>query len=267
MRRLFADFVSQAAELLPSLAGAALLLAAGWMLAALLRLIARRLYGRFERTSQGRAVENAVRRWGIQRPLSVLIGAIVFWAVVIFFLTAATEVLGLPVITAWLGGVARLLPRVLVGLLVVLIGLLVGGYAARATTTLATSFGVTYGSLLGRVLQAAFVLVAIVIAADQIGIEVGFLTVLTTAIVASAFGGVALAFGLGAGTAVSNLVASHYLRQTFRPGQRVRIGDVEGTLREITPTSAVLDAVEGRLHVPAKHFGEAVAVQLLGGGE
>lgn len=264
MGRLLTDFVDRAAEFLPQLGAAALLLAVGWLLALLLRFVVRRLYGRFERSPQGRSVENALRRVGLRRPVSVVIGAVVFWGVLIFFITAATEALGLPVITTWLAGVASLLPRVLVGILVVLVGILVGSYAGRAVSRLAASFGLVYGALLGRLLQAAFALIAVVIAVDQVGIQVDFLVAIATVLAASIFGGMALAFGLGATSAVGNIIASHYVQQSFTAGQTVRIGDDEGRIREITSTSVILDVPQGRIHVPAKRFGETVVTLKLG---
>jgi small-conductance mechanosensitive channel len=89
---------------------------------------------------------------------------------------------------------------------------------------------------------------------------------LTVAIVAgSTFGAMALAFGLGSGPTVSNIIASYYLHKTYRVGQAIRIGDVRGTILEISPTSVALETAEGRVTVPAKRFTEEISVLLTGG--
>jgi hypothetical protein len=84
-------------------------------------------------------------------------------------------------------------------------------------------------------------------------------------VLGSTFGGVALAFGLGARTAVSNIIGSHYMRQLVRVGQTVRLGAVQGEIEAITPTSIVLRSAEGRVIVPAKAFNEAVSTLLVAG--
>jgi hypothetical protein len=54
------------------------------------------------------------------------------------------------------------------------------------------------------------------------------------------------AVGLGARTAVSNIIGSHHLRQMVRVRQTVRLAVVEGEIEAITPTAVVLNAADGR---------------------
>ena len=75
----------------------------------------------------------------------------------------------------------------------------------------------------------------------------------------------ALAFGLGSATAVGNIIASHYVQQMFKAGQVVRVGDDEGSIREITPTSVILDSKDARVVVPAKRFSEMIVALKIGG--
>lgn len=247
-------------DYLPNLLAAAALVLAGWVVAWLLRGLVARLLARLEWLTRTGAVQSGVRRLGLERPVSDIAARIVFWVVFLLFLTAATEALRLPVLATWLSGVSDYLPRVLVAGLIVLAGLLAGGLARNAVAAAATATGVAYGGLLGRAAQAAIALIAIVTAVDQLGIDSRFLTLTITVVLGSVTGGTALAFGLGARTAVSNIVAAHYLRQTYRIGQTVRVDGVQGRILEITPTAVVLDAPEGRTLVPAKAFGESVSV-------
>ena len=62
-----------------------------------------------------------------------------------------------------------------------------------------------------------------------------------------------MAFGLGARTAVSNILASYYLQKTYTPGHNVRIGEIEGEIIQITPTAVVLATPEGRTLVPPSY--------------
>lgn len=211
-------------EYLPNFLGATALLLVGWVLGRLLRAWSIRLLGGPHWLVQSPAIRARLKRIGVERPVAEVIGRIVFWVVFLFFLTAATETLGLPVLATWLSGVSRYLPRVLVAVLLVLAGLLAGNLARDAITTPAAAAGVVYGQLLGRVAQVIILLIAVVTGVDQIGIDSKFLTL--TIVIGAITGGTALAFGLGARISVSNIIASHYLRPTYRFGHTVRISDV-----------------------------------------
>ena len=73
-------------------------------------------------------------------------------------------------------------------------------------------------------------------------------------------GGIALAVSLGSRAYVANLIGAHHLRQAFGMGQRVRIGELEGTILEITAVSVVLETDQGRVTVPAKVYNETPIV-------
>jgi hypothetical protein len=92
------------------------------------------------------------------------------------------------------------------------------------------------------------------------------LTVLLAVVLGAMLGGVALAFGFGARTAVSNIMGSHYLRQVYQVGQTVRLGAIQGEIVAITTTAVVIKAQDGRVVVPAKEFSEAPSTLLTIGG-
>lgn len=258
--------VQKVSTYLPSLAGATALLLVGWILARILRAGSVRLVGGLDRLVRGHGMERWLIRIGLERPASDVIGAIAFWVVFILFFTAATETLGLPVVATWLGGISTYLPRVLVAVLIILAGLLAGNLARDAITTAAAAANIGYGAVLGRLVYIVILLIAAVTGVDQIGIESRFLTATITIVVGAIIGGAALAFGLGAKTAVSNIIASHYVRQIYRVGHTVKVGDVEGKIAEITNTTVILENANSRLVVPAKEFSERVSFLLRGEG-
>jgi small-conductance mechanosensitive channel len=253
--RSFDEIAGRVQLYLPSVLGAIGLLILGWLAGRLLRTWSVRLMARVERRFEGHALRSASARLGVERSASEVIGSFVFWAVFIVFLGAATDTLGLPVLATWLSGLSRFLPRLLLAALIVLAGILAGTLARDAIA----ATGITVGRTLGRGTQLAIMTAAVITAVDQIGIDSRFLTGAIMIALAAFLGGTALAFGLGARTAASNIIAVHYVRQTYRVGQRVRLGDVEGTIREITSTSVVLETNAGRLLVPAKTFGETLS--------
>lgn len=253
-------------DFLPTVLAALGLLLVGWVLARLLRALSARIISRLYRLLPSRAFQRELKTSGMEQLASNVVAGLVFWVVFLFFFAAATETLGLPVISTLLSGLARYLPNVLAAVLIVVSGVVLGNLARGAIITAAASARLVYGELLGRTAQVILWLIAGVIAVDQIGIDSTFLMVSLGIVLWAVISGAALAFGLGARTAVSNLLASHYVLQTYKAGQHLRIGALEGKILEITPTGVILETAGGRAFVPAKRFSETTSVLLRNAG-
>jgi small-conductance mechanosensitive channel len=143
---------------------------------------------------------------------------------------------------------------------IVLVGLVVASLAGGVAAAGAASAGVRYAGAVGRAVQALFLVVALLLGLEQIGVHGELIAILLAAVVAVALGGAALAFGLGARTAVSNIVASYYVSQMYRVGQTVRVGDIEGRILRSTSTAVILDTKDGQVHVPASVFSEQASI-------
>jgi len=265
LEKAFTGLVQRTAETLPNLIGALLLLLVGWLLARLLRAGAVRLIHLLDRAIRRLSSRNADRP-GILSASAEVLGSIVFWVVVLFFLTAATQVLGLDAFLGWLNRVVDYLPTLLTGGLIVLAGFLLSALVRDVVATTAPVAD-SQRVLLGRVAQLVILVTAVVIGADQIGIKVTFLVIMVTVLAGTLLGGLALALSLGARTYVSNLIGAHYLRQQYRAGQTVRVGQFEGRILEFTATAIVLETADGRVNLPGKIYHDEPIVLLMGGNQ
>ena len=246
----------------PRLAGALALALLGLVLAFLVRVLTRRLIAGLDRLVTGvspRLGRGAEYREGAGRAA----GRVLFWVVLLFFLAAATETLGLPVISVWLSGLAIYLPRFAAAVLILFAGLLGGHFLRNLILSGTASAGVAYGAALARLGQMAVVVVSVLVAVAQAGLNVSFLTSLLLLVLGSGLLGGVLTFALGARTTVANILACHYLQKTYKVGHRVRAGGFQGEIVEITATSVVLETEEGRVSVPASVFGQETTVLLV----
>jgi small-conductance mechanosensitive channel len=153
-----------------------------------------------------------------------------------------------------------------VAALVLLAGWLAANVVRNAVQAAANTAGVLYGPALAQIARVGIVLLAALIAINELGLDITILTMTVTVVLGAVVGGFALAFGLGARTAVSNIVGAHYLRQVARTGQTIRLGDVQGEIVAITATAVVLKHAEGRVIVPAKQFNETMSTLVSLGG-
>ena len=250
-------------EIAPRLVAALALLALGLVLACIVRALSLRLIAGLERLIPGQRLRRLVREADLQRSAGKAVGRVFFWAILLFFFTAATETLELPVVSVWLNEILLYLPRFLAALLILFAGFVGGRVLRDLIISTAASAGFEHGASLGRLAQLTVLVVSALIAVDQAGLDVDFLTSVLLLVLGSGLLGGALVFALGARATVANILASYYLQKTYKVGHRVRIGDFEGEVVRITATSVVLQVAQGQVSVPASRFGEEASVLLM----
>lgn len=260
----FDQFVHRVGQHLPNLLGAFLLLLIGWIVARLLRTLAIRAAIIVDRMLLRLSVAGTAERTKLPQSSAKILGSIVFWVVLLFFVTAATQVLGLDAFTAWLAGVVDYVPTLFAGALIVAAGFLLSRLARDLIAATSAIAGRRQRELLGRTVQVIILVTALLVGADQIGIEVTFLVIIAAVAGGTMAASVALALSLGARNYVANLIGGHHLRQTFSVGQQIRVAGFEGRILEFTPITVVLETDEGRVTLPARVFGEEPIVLKIG---
>ena len=253
----------QILEHLPAVLGAVVLLLVGWGVARLLRYTTRKITEKtLVRLAHTRPMDTRV-----QQPLSYtaapdIASRIVFWVVLLFFVLAATEVLGLEVISGLLSSVTAYLPNLLAGLLILFIGLWFAEVTRAVLKRSSKSIGIEQGDIVGRLGQILVLLIVFSVAAGQIGIDNTLLVALVAILFGVMFGAIALAFSLGAKTTIANMLAAQSIAQMYNPGDTIRIGDIEGKILRITRTNLILETQDGQTLIPAKQFSEQESVHI-----
>jgi len=259
----FSELFQGAAQYLPSLMGAFLLLLIGWLVARVLRVLSMRAAVLLERLvyRTGSPVAEATR---LPRSSARVLGSIVFWIVLLFFITAATQVLGLDAFARGLAGVVEYLPTMVAGALIIAAGFLLSRLARELVSATAPGVNPRQREALGRIVQGLILVTSILVGAEQIGIRVTFLVIIAATAGGTVVAAVALALSLGARNYVANLIGGRYMRQNFAVGQRLKVLGYQGRILELTPVSVVLETEEGRVTLPAKLFGEEPIVLQIG---
>jgi small-conductance mechanosensitive channel len=239
---------------LPSVLGAILLLIVGWALARLLRALTMRAVLLLDRLLS-RIGGPGGERFRVGRASAVL-GTVVFWVVLLFFVAAATQVLGLQAFTDWLARLINYLPTLIAGVLIIAAGYIVSRFVADLLLATATRLAHTQRLALARVAQVMILVGAILVGADQVGIKITFLAIFAAGAAATIVGGVALAVGFGARDYIANLIGAHYMRQAFPVGQFIRVAGHEGRILEVTATVVIIETGEGRVTLPGRIYNE-----------
>jgi len=196
---------------LPNILGALVILFVGWLVAKTIEGAFVRVLKslRLDKLAQQIQLAQALDRGGIRLSLSELIGALVYWGLILVVFIAVLNALQLTVAAALFQRVAGYLPNVLASVFLLIVGIFAAVFLGTTVRAAASNVGLASATFLGQVTQVAIVVFVSVTALEQLGIQfVG--EVFRIVLLAFSFGA-ALAFGLGckdiAGRWVEGLIA------------------------------------------------------------
>lgn len=184
----------------PNLVVAVVILIIGWLIGALL---GRAIWQVFRSLKVDEALRRAgfegfLRRGGIDLDSGAFIGGLVKWFVIVVFLMASFEVLGLTQVNLFLQQVViAYIPHVIVAALVLLASGVVGDIVERVVVTAARTADIKSAHFAGAVAKWAVLVFGILVALSQLGIAAAFSQTLFTGVVIAVSLALGLSFGLG----------------------------------------------------------------------
>lgn len=249
---LFGEIISNVLSWLPNLVGAVLLVLLGWVVASLVQLILggmlRRL--RLDRLAERAGISQLLDNAGLESSASKLIARIIYWLVLLVFLLAAVESLGLVGVAQAINGLVAYLPNVLAAALILLLGGLIANFVGDTVSALTTQAGVVTGPVLGQIVRYVLLGFILILALQQLGIQTDLLTAAAVALVAALALALALAFGFGSRELARNIMAGFHAKESFEAGQNVRVRDYSGRLISIGSVKTKIETEDGIISLP-----------------
>lgn len=197
---------------IPKLIGVLIILIIGWLIAKIIEeLLVRSLkLIRLDTLSEKSGTSNFLAKGGIKYTLSELIGALVYWIVLLIVIITALNALQWTVAAELLNTVVGYIPNIIVAIFILVLGMFVSTLLGTVIRTAASNAGITQAKLLGQITQAVVIIFAAVIALQQLKIQTTILLSVINIIVAAIGLALGLAFGLGckdiAGKAVADFL-------------------------------------------------------------
>ena len=248
--------------ILPEILAAIIVMLIGWLIAKLLRKLTIRSAGFINRVIAALGVRLGTRIGGLRDTSMRMIAGVVYWLVILFFIAAATNILGLTMFAGWLDRIVAYLPSIFSGVFIIFAGVILSNIARDSIEAAFGNLPENQRTVLARAAQISTLSLLAIVGFDQIGVDVTIITTVVAIVLACLLGGLSIAFSLGARTFVSNLIGAHYLNADCRPGERIRIAGIEGVIVSISAVAVVLDTAEGRHSVPARLFSEEPMLRL-----
>lgn len=136
-------------------------------------------------------------RAGLHLRASYFLGRLVYWFVVIAFLLAVADSLGLYALSAFLTAVLNYVPNVIAAVLIMLAALVLANFLRRIVTASVLSARLTSAQFLGTVTWWAVVIFGLFAALTQLNIAAAIIQSIVTGFIAMLALAGGLAFGLG----------------------------------------------------------------------
>lgn len=205
----FYDLWYTVAMYLPRILAAVIVFIIGWVVATILyRLIVEVVkLLKIDEALKVAGVHDAVKDAGLSLDTGRLLGLLVMWFVVIVFLVASLEILGLTTVTVFLERVVLLyIPQVIVASLILIIGAIVADMVRGLVVGSAKAMSARAAHFAGAVAKWAVWVFAILAALDQLGVASVFIQTLFTGLVVALSLAFGLAFGLGGKDAAARVL-------------------------------------------------------------
>lgn len=235
--------IATIAAFIPLLINSLLILVVGYLISALVRWSLRFILQHIglQQLADRVGLSHVLSRMGIRTSLPQLVARIVFFFLLLSFATAALRLMQFTTIANFLDNILLFVPRAISSALLILLGSLLARFLGNTTAAIAQNAHIFYGKALGKLVEYALVAFAIIIGISLLGVDTTILTTAFTIILAAAGFAIALTFSFGSRDAARNVIEGHYIRQRFRPGQQLTVGEYSGQLRSVSGAYTVLE--------------------------
>ncbi|MDP3764139.1 MAG: hypothetical protein Q8Q95_00780 [bacterium] len=184
---------------LPSLLVALVVVIIGWIVASAVGKVIWQVVAAihvdqlFERLGFKKPLERA----GLKLNTGKFLGELVKWFLVLVFVMAATDILGLTEVTSFLQLVLSYIPNIIVAVLILLAGSAFANFLQKLVKASAETADLLHSGFVGSVAKWTILIFAMFAALDQLGVARTFIITLLQGFVAMLAIAGGLAFGLG----------------------------------------------------------------------
>jgi hypothetical protein len=209
----FQDLWSGVLSFAPNIIIALIIILLGWFIGILVGHVVNQIIVgvKLDSALKKAGVDDVLKKGEINLDSGAFVGGLVKWFVIIAFLVAAFDVLGLSSITVFLQDIVlEYIPRVIVAALILLFAGVLGDVVAKIVSSSSKAAGFRMVGLLASLSKWSIWIFAILVALQQLGIAVQFISTLFMGTVGALAIALGLAFGLGGKDVAAKIVARAY---------------------------------------------------------
>lgn len=208
LRGSFGDLWSGVEVFVPKLIMALVIFFVGWGIGVLLDKVVAQIIStlKIDNALKRAKLDELLHKAGFELNSGVFLGGLVKWFIIVAFLIASLDVLGLSGVTAFLTSIVTYIPQVIVAVLILLASALIAEAVQRLVVGAAQAANISNASFTGLIAKWAIWIFAILVSLSQLGIAQPLIQTLFTGVVVAIALSLGLAFGLGGQEEASKLI-------------------------------------------------------------
>ncbi len=183
---------------------------------------------------------------------SKMLSILVYWMVMLVFITAAANYIGMTMVTDAIGAFFAYLPTLFAAMLILIIGLYIADLAKNIVYTAANSIGISGAKAIASIVYYLLAIMIVVTSLKQAGIDTSMITTNISMILGAILFAFAISYGFSSRELVKNILSSYYGRGKFKEGMIVKIADVEGVIEKIDSISVTIKLDDRSIVLPSK---------------
>lgn len=256
LEKTFKNLLEQFSLFATNFISAVVIVLIGYLAAKLSKTILVNVLSRIGLDVLGEKIQDieAIKKLKIEFKLSKVIGSVVYFFVYLIFLITAADKLGIPAISNLFAMIVAFIPNLIAASILIVLGLMLSDMVRNFVETLCKSFNIPSGKLIGMGVFTFLVLITIITALSQSGINTDLLESSFNILI----GGVVFSFAIGYGFAskeiLHNIVSSFYSRGKYKVGDTIEIEGKKGLIISMDSTSVTLEVSGVQMVVPMKKF-------------
>jgi len=193
----------------PGLLLAIILFIVGWVVGSVLgKAVAQGISAlKIDSLFESAGAEEMMKRMGMKLNIGKFFGIIVKWFIIVVFLMASLQIVGLTQVNDFLRtAVILYLPKVIIAAIVLIIATIIADTMQKLVVASSKAAHITSANMLGSITRYAIWAFAFIIALSELGIATAFMQILFTGLIAALAIALGLSFGLGGKEAAARAI-------------------------------------------------------------
>jgi hypothetical protein len=250
----FTQMLEQFSTFFSNFIMAALIFLIGWIVAKIVSIVLKNVLSKIGIDKVGEKLNDidAIKKFNLDIKISKIVSKIVYVFILLFISVSAADKLGVPAISNMFLMIVEFIPKLISAAIMAIGGLFISDLVKNFVVGLCKSFNIASGKLIGMGVFAFLILITIIAALGQAGIN--------TTLLESSFNiiifGIIISFSIGYGFAskeiLLNIISSFYSKNKFKEGEIIEIQNVKGKIVSIDNTNITIETEGGNTIFPLK---------------
>ncbi len=246
------ELLTQFTNAVPKFLVALVIFLIGWVIAKVIARLISNLFGKIgvDRVGEQLNEIDFIRNSNVKIKISAIFSKIVYYTLLLFFLVAAVDVVGMESLSNLVRDLINYIPKLVTALVLLLVGALIANALSSIVKTTCASLGIPAAGIIGSMVFWLLFITIGVSALSQAGIDTDFIRSNVTVILGGIVFAFAIGYGLASRSTVENFLASFYSKNKFQIGDTISIEEIKGVITEIDNTSFTIENGNSKIIFP-----------------